>query len=184
MATQATTPGPDDDKPTWRRWLKGRTDPTPDETSRLICDRVRDQLDLLPPRHVALFSALPGEPSLHALLSHSGPHRFYFPRVEGTELHFHRVRSEDDLVRGTFGILEPKTHLPTIEPEEIDVVICPALGFGRDGSRLGRGRGFYDRILERAGSALRLGVAFPCRIVDSLPTEAHDIPMHQIIELA
>lgn len=179
---QATTPGPDADKTQWRAWLRRQFDPSPAETSLLLADALRRELSPLPPGRVALFCALHDEPDLIAVLSH-GPHRWFMPRVEAQELHFHEITSPDDLATGSFGIREPRPDLPVIDPAELDVIVCPGLGFGRDGTRLGRGRGYYDRALASACNARLIGTAFPCRIVDTLPVESHDIRMHHVLGL-
>jgi 5-formyltetrahydrofolate cyclo-ligase len=72
-------------------------------------------------------------------------------------------------------ILEPAPDLPRIDPSKLDMVLCPGLGFGLDGSRLGRGRGYYDRTLAACSvNAQVLGVALPHQIVEMLPVEDHD----------
>jgi 5-formyltetrahydrofolate cyclo-ligase len=61
-----------------------------------------------------------------------------------------------------------------------DAVLVPGLGFDVNGGRLGRGGGFYDRLLA-AGTACRVGVAFECQVVEALPLEPHDRRMEFII---
>ncbi|MEX1279806.1 MAG: 5-formyltetrahydrofolate cyclo-ligase [Acidimicrobiia bacterium] len=57
----------------------------------------------------------------------------------------------------------------------VDVVLLPGLAFGRDGSRLGRGTAYFDRLLAGGDIAVRVGVAPAARIVDRVPTEPHDV---------
>jgi 5-formyltetrahydrofolate cyclo-ligase len=57
----------------------------------------------------------------------------------------------------------------------IDVVLLPGLAFGRDGSRLGRGTAYFDRLLADRDIGVRVGVAPAARVVDRLPTESHDV---------
>ncbi len=64
--------------------------------------------------------------------------------------------------------------------EAIDVVLVPGVAFTRAGARLGRGKGFYDRHLERLPAAYKRGVCFPYQIVESIPCEAHDIQMDYV----
>ncbi|MBB5352320.1 5-formyltetrahydrofolate cyclo-ligase [Haloferula luteola] len=182
MPMQATTPGPNADKRSWRTWLRAQHDPHPQDTSLLLADSLKRDLSALPPSRIALFCALPDEPDLTSLIGLS-PHRWYLPRVDGQEMHFHEVHHLDDLRIGAFGIREPHPDLAPGDPTDLDLILCPGLGFGRDGSRLGRGRGYYDRLLHLAPSAQRVGATFPCRIVDHLPTEPHDIPMHRLLEI-
>ena len=70
---------------------------------------------------------------------------------------------------------EPAEGMP-IPPSEIDLVVVPGLGFDRNGFRLGRGGGFYDRFLSDADLHARLcGLAFQEQIVDEIPREEHDM---------
>jgi 5-formyltetrahydrofolate cyclo-ligase len=80
------------------------------------------------------------------------------------------------LAPGRFGLLEPVG--PRLGPTAIgaaDVVVVPALAVARDGARLGRGGGYYDRALRhvRAGAAL-VAVVFDDELFDELPVEEHD----------
>ena len=131
---------------------------------------------------VAIYSALPGEVDLHSLLEDE-ERAWVFPKVEGNDLVFYQVKSlSKDLVTGSFGILEPKKRLKSFETSEIDLFLCPGLGFDHSGARIGRGRGFYDRILAKARpDAVRLGVCFGFQLVDKVDMEEHDIPMDRVI---
>ena len=86
-----------------------------------------------------------------------------------------------DLAPGVFGILEP-TASETIEPASIDFVLVPARGFDRQGNRLGRGGGYYDRYMSAPGfHATRCGIAFAAQLLDALPHDAHDLPVHLLV---
>jgi 5-formyltetrahydrofolate cyclo-ligase len=131
---------------------------------------------------VAVYSALPGEVELRTLME--GEERTWvFPKVKGEELVFHQVKDmRKDLVVGAYGILEPKKKLPVVEASEIDLYLCPGLGFDHTGARIGRGRGFYDRILAKARpDAIKLGVCFGFQLVDKVDMEPHDIRMNRVI---
>jgi len=92
-----------------------------------------------------------------------------------------RVRGVDDLVTGVYGIREPDTQ-ETCRPEDLDLVLVPARAFDRAGNRLGRGAGFYDRFMASPGfRAVRVGVAFACQLVEAVPHDAHDLPVHVIV---
>jgi len=60
----------------------------------------------------------------------------------------------------------------------VDAVLVPALAAGRDGTRLGRGGGSYDRALARAGAALRVALLFDDELLESVPREPWDVPVH------
>jgi 5-formyltetrahydrofolate cyclo-ligase len=87
------------------------------------------------------------------------------------------------LVPGRFGLLEPVG--PRLGPTAIgtaDVVVVPALMVARNGARLGRGGGYYDRALRhvRPGAVL-VAVVFDDELLDELPVEAHDRQVHAVV---
>jgi 5-formyltetrahydrofolate cyclo-ligase len=99
--------------------------------------------------------------------------RVAMPRVAGPgRLVLHEVGAWTDLRPGAFGIQEPPPALPAVEPSAVDLAIVPGRAWTRDGARLGRGGGYYDRLLP----ALRLawGVAFDVQVMASVPLESHD----------
>jgi len=133
-------------------------------------------------RTVAIYSALPGEVELSTLLEDTG-RIWVFPKVQGEDLVFQQVKDmRKDLVVGSYGILEPKKKLPVVGAAEIDLFLCPGLGFDHAGARIGRGRGFYDRVLAKARpDAVKLGVCFGFQLVDKVDMEEHDIRMNGVI---
>ena len=65
---------------------------------------------------------------------------------------------------------------------ELDVVVVPGRAFDREGQRLGRGRGFYDRFLARSEcGALRLAVAYGCQVLEALPHGPQDVPVDLLV---
>lgn len=79
------------------------------------------------------------------------------------------------------GVREPLEGNP-IPLDLIDLVIVPGLGFSRDGYRIGRGMGFYDRFLSQADfHGLAVGLCFDEQLVDALPIQAHDVPLSFLI---
>ena len=93
------------------------------------------------------------------------------------------ISSMEDVSKGTYGINEPQKHpLRTLNLEEIDAVIVPGLAFDRQHHRLGRGVGYYDRFLSTLPkTVITVGLAFDFQLTESLPTEAHDVRLQQII---
>lgn len=152
--------------------------------SQSIADAVEAWLSGHPEcRTIALFAALPGEPELLPLIGPPPSRRWVLPRVDGDELTFHTVADPAaDLESGAFGIREPRPGCPVVALTDIDLFLCPGLAFDSQGNRLGRGRGFYDRMLEQARpDALKLGVCFPFQIVADTFPEPHDIRMDGLI---
>lgn len=105
-----------------------------------------------------------------------------YPRVVRDErvLAFHAVRS-DELVPARFGLREPRADAPAIELARVAAFVMPGIAFDRSGGRVGWGRGHYDATLEAAPDALRVGLAFELQIVERVPREAHDAPLHAIV---
>jgi len=85
-----------------------------------------------------------------------------------------------DLALGRFGILEPVAHCPVFDLKQLDLALVPGIGFTLDGSRLGRGKGYYDRLLAEI-SGFKCGVAFDCQVAPCLPLEPHDVRLNCIL---
>lgn len=131
-------------------------------------------------RTIATYAALETEVDLGAL--HAGLQascQFAYPLVVGRTLRFYRVADPDELRTGAFGVPEPDPRLHAMAgPDELDLCLCPGLGFTRGGVRLGRGKASYDSVLPQLPSTVfRVGIAFELQVRDSLPREAHDVLM-------
>ncbi|MFL6721788.1 MAG: 5-formyltetrahydrofolate cyclo-ligase [Sphingomonas sp.] len=88
-----------------------------------------------------------------------------------------RFRAGDPLRAGPFGIMQPKRRAPPVEP---DLILVPLIAIDGGGTRLGRGKGHYDRALARLkkGGARLVGVGWPLqRLVETIPTDAWDVPL-------
>ncbi len=129
-------------------------------------------------RRVMLYAPMVEEVDLLALMDCPGRPELLFPKIsgDGETMRAHLVERIEDLVLNGSRFREPDVaRCPVVDAGEIDLVLVPGLGFGRDGSRLGRGRGYYDRFLGgEAAGAMRCGVAFGCQVVEALPMERHD----------
>ena len=83
---------------------------------------------------------------------------------------------------GSFGIYEPRLEeRAAVEPSTLDLLIIPALAYDQAGYRLGRGKGYYDRYLQRANCAHRLGVTFALHPIEQLPHDPWDIPVEDVL---
>ncbi len=105
------------------------------------------------------------------------------PRIvaRGQPLLFHAVDCADALVTGVFGISEPKSTAPVVEP---CVILVPLLAFDLRGYRLGYGGGYYDRTLAACrarGPVTAIGLAFDSQKVDACPCEAYDERLDLIV---
>jgi 5-formyltetrahydrofolate cyclo-ligase len=107
--------------------------------------------------------------------------RVVFPRVEAAELVLCEA-TPHELSRGISGLREPPASAPRLPVREVDVLVVPGLLFARDGTRLGRGTGHYDRLLARARTdAVRIGICYADRVRDALPSAPHDVPVHLLV---
>ncbi len=93
------------------------------------------------------------------------------------------INSFDDMAISPMGILEPKeNHTHFAAPEDIDFVFMPGVAFTKGGKRLGYGGGYYDQLLLRMKPSVpKIALAFELQIVDTLPTEPHDIIIDGIL---
>lgn len=134
---------------------------------------------------VALFGGLKNEPDLVTNLLpafHAQGVRTCFFQIEHQALQARHVRGMEDLRRGQMNVWEPQPQCPPIGIAALDIILVPGLAFTRDGKRLGRGGGYYDRLLGRPECrAERIAVAFDVQIVDHITVEFHDEHIHQII---
>ncbi len=134
-------------------------------------------------RTVLLYHALPDEVRTAAFLKKWYKKKtLLLPVVVGDELELRIYQGEEQTTEGAFGISEP-TGEAYHAVEKIDLAVVPGVAFDAQGNRLGRGRGFYDRLLpqlRRCGVYL-LGMGFTFQHVEAVPCEAHDVPMDEII---
>ena len=132
---------------------------------------------------VGIYAPLPHEVNLLPLLQEYPQHRFVFPLcLPGHKLRFHEVRDvAADMQPGAMNIPEPAPHTRAVEPQDIDILIVPGVAFTPQGDRMGYGGGFYDRFIPRCTKAKILALAFNEQMVESIPTEPHDLRIPTII---
>ena len=160
-----------------RRFLLGLDS----DRRRVEGEKIRWRLDRwnvwLTARTICAFSALSSEPDV--LTPWPEEKKIILPRVAGSGLCLHHVESPSELVGGSFGILEPSPDSPVVE-SKADLILVPGLAFDRSGTRLGRGGGYYDRLLSEF-EGLRVGVCFEELVFEQIPAESHDARMDFLI---
>ncbi len=80
-----------------------------------------------------------------------------------------------------YGIRSVPADAEKLPPESIDLVIVPGVAFGRDGTRMGMGAGYYDRFLPKAAGAVTIGAAYDGLLQDTLPAGDFDVPVQFIV---
>lgn len=153
--------------------------------SRVVTERLERIVRHRGASVVALFSPLRDEVDIAPLAARLGGVRIVLPRVGDTpqgepcmEFYDYRV---DDMADGAYGIREPQGDI-ACPASDIDLMVVPGMAFTRDGRRLGRGKGYYDRYLSREGfRAWCVGVCFDCQVEDNLPCEEYDRRVDEVV---
>ncbi len=151
--------------------------------SARLCELIACEPAWIQARTVATFAPHQSEPDVEWLAPHAAGKALCFPRVSKHGLDFFHVSDLSALVVSRWKLREPLVDLAKLVPlADIDLILVPGLAFTADGCRLGRGGGYYDRLL--ASSALRavkLGVCFDVQLLDELPYEPHDQRVDRVI---
>lgn len=167
-----------------RRRKKEYGKETLDAQSRTVVERLCASEAWQRARCVLCYYPLPDEVDVREVLElalEQGK-KVLLPKVVGDDVELLRYASADSLMPGAFGILEPVGDaLPLALYDEIDLVVVPGMAFGAQGHRLGRGKGYYDRLLPRLKNAHRVGVCFDFQVFGVIPHESHDCLMDAVI---
>jgi 5-formyltetrahydrofolate cyclo-ligase len=130
---------------------------------------------------LGLFAPTLAEPDLDLLwdLGLLENHLISYPWCKDGVLSFRPIRALSELIPGRFGIREPA---PGPRPEQLDLIVVPGLAFTAEGSRLGRGAGFYDRFLSSIPrSTIKIGVCFEFQCLSEIPQKSHDVKMDAVV---
>jgi 5-formyltetrahydrofolate cyclo-ligase len=141
-----------------RQRLRALTADDRESYSEEICERVLEMEQWAAATSVILFNPLPSEPIIAPL----------------------KLDCEARKARCVTIAQSPKPDLHL--PDNIDVIVVPGLAFSKDRHRLGRGSGYFDRLLAGpAKNAFKLGICFSFQLVDEVPTESHDVVMDGVV---
>ncbi|MBQ0054057.1 MAG: 5-formyltetrahydrofolate cyclo-ligase [Bacteroidales bacterium] len=148
--------------------------------SQSIWDKLMECNSFKAAHTVLLFWSIAGEPETHEFIERiSASKRIVLPVVNGNELVL-KEYNPSTMVTGAFNILEPGPSAVTLSPQEIEFAVIPGLAFDLKGRRLGRGKGFYDRLLPQL-DCHKAGVCYACAIVDNVPADSWDMPVDSVI---
>jgi len=172
-----------------RESLRGRLRALPEEEiawkSYLICDAIQRMPEWQEAKIVGLFASLPTEPVMEFLWDdiRKSEKKVCYPKVNGETLSLILVGDPTELVTSRWQLREPVMREPNLQAvDKIDLILVPGLAFSTSGARLGRGGGFYDRLLARESlHAFKLGVCFDMQAFPELPVESHDITVDAVV---
>ena len=141
-----------------------------------------EQCELFAKAHVVLlYYSLPDEVYTHEFIEKWAEEKtLILPVVKGQELELHPYTRKDDLKIGSFHIMEPDSPI-FVNEKKIELAVVPGVSFDTAGNRLGRGKGYYDRLLPRLDS-YNIGVCFQLQLYKGiLPHENFDLPMNAVL---
>ena len=150
------------------------------EMSLRICEKVVTMPEYVAAKRVMCYSSLPEEVQTSSLIwaiRRSG-RQLFLPAVTEDGLLAVRVHEDTAMFRDKLGIETPRGEPEP--PENIDLVLVPGIAFDRAGSRLGFGRGYYDRFLAQCACPF-IALAFDLQVVPDSPRAEHDVAMHKIV---
>lgn len=150
--------------------------------SNVVCQRILSCEWWKASRIVLLYSALPDEVDVQLLIDDAMRvgKLVLLPVVAGEILHLHPFDGETTI--GAFGISEPVVKGESfVDYDKIDVAIIPGMAFDEHNHRLGRGKGFYDRLLSECKNVRKVGVCFDFQYLEAIPAEEHDVLMDAIV---
>ena len=155
--------------------------------SRRIAEQFWQLPDIQKARNILFYASTPGEVETLWMIEKAifSGKRVALPIVEHNQRKLipTLISSMEDVHRGTYGIAEPLLSPDKeLSLKDLDAVIVPGLAFDKQRNRLGRGAGYYDRFLGALPkSVTTVGLAFDFQLTESLPNEAHDVRLQQII---
>lgn len=150
--------------------------------SRKVMTKLKGTASWQQAHTVLLYHSLPDEVDTHALIAEAVAEgkRVLLPVVVGDDLELREYHPSTSMIEGAFHIQEP-TGAPFTDYASIDLAVVPGVAFTPEGHRLGRGRGYYDRLLSRLPKVFKIGVCWPFQLVEALPTEPHDLTMNAVV---
>jgi len=166
-----------------RQQIKSRKSLLTDADKEKAAEQVFGQLEstdaFRTAENILLYYSLPDELPTHRFIERwAEKKKIYLPRVNGNDLDI-LPYSKTEMHSGAFNIGEP-TGDETTPVDQMDIVVVPAVAYDRKGNRLGRGKGYYDRLLARA-KVTKIGVGYDFQLVDGIDVEPHDVPVDIVI---
>ena len=167
-----------------RARMRAAFDNTPRATtSALICEKLRALPQWRTAKVVMGYAPMCDEPNIEPLLCTT--RATALPRWTDQGYEPAQIMNlQDDLCPGQYGVSEPIQKCLTMAWAKIDVILVPGLAFDKAGNRLGRGGGYYDRLLHcarSAGPVTAIGVCFEWQIQEAVPTTTRDQQLDLVV---
>ncbi len=153
------------------------------EESQYVKDQLKENAFFADADTLLLYAALPDEVETQMIINwliNEGKTVILPKVIDEHKMELRRYTGSSNMKKGSFGIMEPNGNLYT-SYNDIDVAIVPGMAFDVDGNRLGRGKGYYDRLLVKIPNTYKIGICFSWQLVDHVPTDEHDVRMNSII---
>jgi 5-formyltetrahydrofolate cyclo-ligase len=175
----APPPATGESKSAFRQWARAKRAALEWEAlSAAVVEYLVTWLGDEPGRTVLAYLPLPDEINLLPLMESATGARFVVTRTpdRGGDLAIHELVGPLEVHR--LGFLQPHRSSPQLQSREVDIALLPGLAFDLFGNRLGRGGGYFDKLLPQLRpGARKVGVVPTALVVDQLPVAAHDVPM-------
>jgi 5-formyltetrahydrofolate cyclo-ligase len=189
VSVPANNPALEKQKLDLRARMRTVSDGVPPQTRVAVASRMREMILEQPvwrtSRFVLLFAPLPDEPDLWPLVADAlnARMRVMLPRFDAATSGYVAAEILDagrDIATGRYGIREPNHSCDVMPLNRLDLALVPGVAFDARGGRLGRGRGYYDRLLAGVRGT-KCGVAFDEQLVDAVPVGPLDIRLNCIL---
>jgi 5-formyltetrahydrofolate cyclo-ligase len=168
-----------------REMLRGQSAAQRAEASALARSLLAGRAIWREARSVLVYAPMPEELDLWPLAGEllAAGKAVALPRFDSRTGRYAAARVRDlgaDVAAGQFGIREPRPECELLDLSGVDLILTPGLAFDSQGGRLGRGKGFYDQLLPRAGGLI-CGVGFDEQVVAEVPVDSHDVRVRCVL---
>lgn len=158
--------------------IKNMTEEEKKKESEDVMMKLENTQQFKSAKTILLFHSLPDEVCTHELIEkYASKKKILLPVIDGEKWHIREYKG--DLKTGEYNIQEP-TGGNYYDYGSIDLVVVPGVCFDKDKGRVGRGKGYYDRILNEI-KAFKIGICFDCQLLSKVPADEWDVKMDQVM---
>lgn len=166
-----------------RERIKKKKQQLTDKEKEIEAANVFEKIEALPEfinaHNIMIYWSMPDElPTHDFIIRWSKKKTMLLPVVKGEDMLIKPFSTKEELKQGSLGIWEPDTQKEYLN--SIDLVIVPGVAFDRNKSRLGRGKGYYDRYFINK-RIVKIGVCFDFQLLESIPIDSFDIKMDKVV---